>query len=185
MKQFLMSGLAVLVAIVLIIPGCKESPKQSAGLGDIKGNVAGMTWSVPKAWSVLPERAMRVATYQVPPAGGEKEAGECAVFFFEGGQGGPLDANIDRWVGQFEGSPQPARSSKEVNGMKVELVKIEGTYAPGATMMQSTEKKENYRLYGAIVEGPQGLVFFKMTGPKNTVAAAEADFDVLLGSISK
>lgn len=185
MKQLSMSGLAVVAALVLVISGCKESPKPSAGLGDMKGNVAGMQWSVPKAWSALPERPMRVASYQVPASSGDKEAGDCAVFFFEGGQGGSLDANIDRWVGQFEGAPQPARSSKEVNGMKVELVKLEGTYSPGMTMMQSTEKKENYRLYGAIVEAPQGLVFFKMTGPKNTVAGAEADFDALVGSISK
>jgi len=50
-------------------------------------------------------------------------------------------------------------------------------------MMQVTGKKDDYRLLGAIVEGPQGLVFFKMTGPKNTMESAEAGFYALLKSI--
>ena len=38
---------------------------------------------------------------------------------------------------------------------------------------------------GAIVEAPEGLVFFKLTGPLNTVAAAENDFNSLLGSVHR
>jgi len=36
---------------------------------------------------------------------------------------------------------------------------------------------------GAIVEAPQGLVFFKLTGPLNTVAAAEGDLNALLNTL--
>jgi hypothetical protein len=35
----------------------------------------------------------------------------------------------------------------------------------------------------AIIEAPEGLVFFKLAGPLNTVAAAESDFNSLLGSV--
>ncbi len=52
-------------------------------------------------------------------------------------------------------------------------------------MMQSTGKKAGYRLVGAIVEAPEGNVFFKLTGPAPTVAAAQADFDALVASIQK
>jgi hypothetical protein len=38
---------------------------------------------------------------------------------------------------------------------------------------------------GAIVEAPEGLVFFKLTGPLNTVAAAEGDFNSLLASVHR
>jgi hypothetical protein len=186
MKRFVASVVALTIGIALMVSGCKQSEKQSAALGDTKGAVAGIQWRVPKVWTVGPERPMRVASYAIPAASGDAEGGECAVFHFEGGQGGPLDANIERWAGQFEGSPQPTRSSKEVNGLKVELVQIEGTYlSPGGPMMQSTGKKENYRLYGAIVEAPQGLVFFKLTGPKKTVEAADVDFNALIGSFTK
>jgi len=46
-------------------------------------------------------------------------------------------------------------------------------------------KKPNSRMRGAIVEAPEGLVFFKLTGPLNTVAAAENDFNSLLGSVHR
>jgi hypothetical protein len=52
-------------------------------------------------------------------------------------------------------------------------------------MMQSMGKKPGYKLYGAIVEAPEGTVFFKMTGPGKSVEAAEAEFDAMIGSLSK
>lgn len=94
--------------------------------------------------------------------------------------------NIDRWVNQFENAGKPDRSTKEVNGLKVTLVEVAGTYlAPAGPMMQSQGKKENYKLLGAIVEAPDGSVFFKLTGPAKTVAAAEPDFNSMIDSITK
>jgi hypothetical protein len=127
---------------------------------------------------------MRAATYTVPAAHGDVEGGECAVFYFGGDQGGDVEANIARWVGQFENPDKPERSTKEVGSLKVSLVKVAGTFlAPGGPMMQSQGKKEKFRLLGAIVEAPQGSVFFKFTGPANTVAAAEEEFDELIESL--
>jgi len=51
--------------------------------------------------------------------------------------------------------------------------------------MQSHEKKPGYRLLGAIVEAPGGLVFFKCTGPAATIGKAQAEFDSLIGSLAK
>jgi hypothetical protein len=128
---------------------------------------------------------MRVATYAVPAAKGAEE-GECAVFFFGPGQGGGVDDNVARWGTQFEGAPTPQRSTSTVAGLRVTRAAVAGTYlAPGGPMMQSTGKKTGYRLLGAIVEAPGGNVFFKLTGPAATVAAAQADFDALVASIRK
>ena len=49
---------------------------------------------------------MRLATYQVP------ESGECGVYYFGQGQGGGVEANIDRWIGQFQGSKDYAKMEK-------------------------------------------------------------------------
>jgi hypothetical protein len=38
-------------------------------------------------------------------------------------------------------------------------------------------------LLGAIVQGPRGEVYFKLTGPEKTVQSAEHDFDAMLRSI--
>ncbi len=149
-------------------------------------SAAGVKWTMPSGWSEGTQKQMRVATYNIPAAGGDAEGGECAVFYFGSGQGGDVEGNIQRWVGQFVDAGKPERSSKEVNGMKVDLVKVAGTYtAPSGPMMQSSGNKENYRLLGAIVAAPEGSVFFKFTGPAKTVGAAEKDFDALIWSLTK
>jgi hypothetical protein len=147
------------------------------------GTASGIRWTVPPRWADQAPRSMRVATYTVPaPPGGE--AGECAVFAFGPGQGGTVDANVQRWSAQFEGGPAPQRSTKQVGGLTIHLAQVSGTYlAPGGPQMQSQGKKTGYQLRGAIVEGPEGLIFFKLTGPAATVAAAQAEFDALVASI--
>lgn len=155
----------------------------------------GIHWTVPSAWTPQGERAMRLATYTIPAStaaggssggGADKEGGECAVFFFGSGQGGDVKANIDRWVSQFEAGAKVSQASKTVNGIRVTTVTINGTYgSPGGPMMQSQGKKTNYVLLGAIVEAPQGAVFFKATGPAATMAASQKDFDALVNSIRK
>jgi hypothetical protein len=128
---------------------------------------------------------MRVATYAVPAAKGA-EAGECAVFFFGTGQGGGIDDNVARWAKQFEGASAPKPTTTTVAGMRVTRTEVAGAYlAPGGPMMQSTGKKTGYRLLGAIVEAPEGNVFFKLTGPAATVGAAQAEFDALVVSLRK
>jgi len=145
----------------------------------------GIQWTVPARWTSGAGSAMRVATYAVPAAKGA-EAGECAVFFFGTGQGGGIDDNVARWAKQFEGAPAPKRTTATVAGMRVTRAEVAGAYlAPGGPMMQSTGKKTGYRLLGAIVEAPEGNVFFKLTGPAATIGAAQADFDALVASMKK
>ena len=66
---------------------------------------AGLSWTVPSNWKNLGARTMRVATYEAPAAAGDKDPAEIAVFYFGEGQGGGVQANIDRWISQFEGKP--------------------------------------------------------------------------------
>ena len=157
----------------------------SGGLWALEGTAAGAKWNVPAGWSAGPARAMRIATYAPPPPKGS-EAAECAVYFFGQGQGGGVRDNITRWSGQFEGSPKPTTSVQTVGGMTVHRVAISGTYvSPGGPMMQPQSPKPDYRLLGAIVEAPGGLVFFKCTGPAAAISAAEKDIDPLIASLSK
>ncbi len=149
-------------------------------------SVAGIEWTVPQNWKAQPDRPMRIVTYSIPVAQGDTEAGECAVFFFGPGQGGDVRSNINRWISQFETESKAEESSKMINDLKVTTVSIAGAYlAPGGPMMQSQGKKPNYRLLGAIVEAPDGAVFFKTTGPAATIAASEKDFTSLVNSIRK
>ena len=186
------------VTSTLMVPcerdeGTTGSPGGAAGArvtsgspGSAQGAAGGIHWSAPSRWTEQPARPMRIATYTVPPAPGDSEAAECAVYYFGKGQGGGVDDNVTRWAAQFEGSPKAERSAKEVNGLKVNLVQVAGAYlAPGGPAMQSQGRKENYRLHGAIVEAPEGAVFFKCTGPARTVAAAHTEFESLVASLAK
>jgi len=187
--KYRLGWIPLLLAILLVsVPACKKDSGTSgqASLGASAGAAGGVRWTVPKRWTNQPERPMRIATYAIPAAEGDAEGAECAVSFFGTGQGGNVDANIDRWVGQFEGAEVLAKSSREVNGIKVTTIQIAGAYlAPGGPMMASTGKKMNYQLLGAIIEAPEGLVFFKLTGPSKTVGSINTEFDAMTGSISK
>ena len=177
----------VLLAVsVLVIAACDESPREvpvspSPPVAASENSVAGVTWEVPATWSAQPERSMRVATYELPGTGAAP--GECAVFHFPA-TGGSVEANISRWARQFEESPAPTIETREVAGLSVTLVSISGTYlAPGGPMMKSTGKKPDHQLFGAIVTGPEGNVFFKATGPAATLAANRKAFDALVASV--
>src|SRR5688500_16022172 len=152
----------------------------------------GIKWTPPAAWKSQGERPMRVATYTIPAAKGDTEAGELAVFYFGPGQGGGVDANIDRWIGQFQqpdGKPSADRAKRQkrtMNGLAVTTIDLPGTYMASAGPMSPTKtSKADFRLIGAIVEGPQGAVFFKLTGPAKTIAASEAAFEKMLASVSR
>jgi len=164
--------------------------RAGAPAGASGNSVAGITWTAPSSWQVRGPAPMRVATYAIPPAGGDSEQGELAVFFFGSGQGGDVQANLQRWYGQIEqpdGKPsaQVARTGERtVNGVKVTTVAVDGTYlAATRPMSQEKTKKPGYRLLGAIAEAPEGAVFFKLTAPKKTAEAA--GFEAFVGTIRK
>ena len=152
---------------------------------------AGVAWTIPSGWENGPLHQMRIATYHIRAIAGDPDDAECAVYFFGTGQGGSVEANLERWAQQFTSpdgkSAAPAKMDKRVvDGMKISTMSVAGTYlGSGAMMGQQPAKKTNSRMLGAIVEAPQGLVFFKLTGPLNTVASSESDFNTMLGSVHK
>src|SRR5207253_6486247 len=100
--------------------------------------------------------------------------------------GGGVDANVKRWVTQFQkadgsSAEKDAKTKQEkIAGFSVTLVDIKGTFAGGGPMMGPSTPKPGYRLLGAIVTGPEGDVFFKLTGPEKTVGAVEKTFHKML-----
>lgn len=180
------SACLAVLALTVATPLATAAPPARSAATAARGDAAGgVEWKVPARWTAGSGSTMRVATYAIPAAG-KSQPGECAVFFFGAGQGGSIDANVERWSRQFEGTPAPQRTAAAVGPLRVTRVQIAGTYlAPGGPMMQSTGKRPGTRLVGAIVEAPEGNVFFKLTGAAATVAAAQAEFDALVASLRK
>lgn len=162
-------------------------PSSMPMMGGGASAAGGINWTAPPKWQTGPEKPMRAATYLIPAAPGDNEGGECAVFK---DIGGGVSANIDRWISQFDqpdGSPSKAKAKQKqetINGLNVTTVELTGVYtAGGMAMGGAPSRKPGYRLLGAIVETGSGEVFFKITGPDKTIAAAQSDFQTLLKSI--
>jgi hypothetical protein len=149
---------------------------------------AGITFDRPASWVIeIPSSQMRLAQMRLP---GDAGNAELTVFCFGTGQGGPIQANIDRWVGQFENADSPGMSVEsstetvERDGLTVHTVTARGTYTPlMGPMMRGEEPFPGYALHGVIVEGgPEGTVFVKVTGPEATIEENRGGLEALARS---
>jgi hypothetical protein len=152
-------------------------------------SIAGLQWTAPPEWKNQGTAPMRAATYAVPLAPGDRGPAECVVYFFGQGQGGPVDANMERWNGQFQtpsGKTAAAHIGKRVvHGLPVTTIDVSGTYSGMAGPQATPAPAAGYRLLGAIIENPGGNIFLKFTGPARTIAANQARFEKLLDSFEK
>jgi hypothetical protein len=151
---------------------------------------AGLTFTAPDGWKQgRPGSSMRVAEFTLPRAAGDTEDAQLVVYYF-GGQGGSVDANIQRWLAQIEqpdGKPTSAVARKEsrtVNGLHVTLVDATGTYvaqiAPGAG---ERHNQPHFRLRAGVVQTANGPYFLKLTGPQATVTKWNDAFDRFVASL--
>ena len=152
---------------------------------------AALKFDPPAGWvSKTPSSTMRVAEYTLPKTGADAEDAAVIVYFFGSGQGGTVQANLDRWMTQMT---QPdGRTSKDVSkttsfkttsGLAVTLLDISGTYVaevqPGSPERLN---KPGFRLKAAVVETPGGPYFVRLIGPAATVAKWDAAFLAYLRS---
>ena len=166
-------------------------PAHDAALAGLPGAAASgeIAWTAPKEWvAETPKSGMRKAQYRLPAAPGDKEAGECVVYYFGAGQGGDAKANLDRWAAQFRGwgKASPKFSETTAGGFRISRAEVHGTYTPSPMSMgggPDPEPKADSMLLGAIVPGPDANWFFKCTGPEKTMEANRARFDALLASL--
>lgn len=184
----LVAGAVLLAQLVSSHAGAPTAPAATPAPSTPVTSGGGLTWVVAKSWTPGPSTAMRLATYFLPTAGGDTDRPELSVFWFGPTQGGTVDANVARWFSQFApagGDPKPTRSLTRIGSLPVTLVAAAGSYSSGTGMGASPSPRSGYALRGAIAEGPSGSVFFKLTGPRRSVAAAAKDFDALVASLKR
>lgn len=152
----------------------------SAQADDLK--VADLTFKFAAPWkSVDSASPMRAGTLQVAVEGAEKPV-EAVFYYFGAGQGGDVEANVNRWYGQFEGEIEKGREEVEAGGKKVTIVKANGTYLDGPPFGGTKTPRPGYTLLGAIVPAGDANVFIKLFGPKDAVAKIADDFKKLASS---
>jgi len=147
--------------------------------------LAGLKWIVPTRWEkATPANQMRAAEYHAPG-----ESGDPAVVVFSQA-GGDVQSNIKRWIGQFRnpetgGEAEFRERSRTVSGVKVHMVDIVGTFKDGMPGSGQNVDRPGYAMRGAIVDGPGGTVFIKMTGPYDAVEATRDEWYQLIDGMTK
>lgn len=138
-----------------------------------------VTFRLPAGWTEgHPTSAMRLAQWRVAaPAEGQPPV-DCIVFFFGGGGGGAVQANLERWKGQFEVEGTPAQTTEEVApGLKATFLSLDGLYKasmqPGSGAGQD---QPGSSLLSAVLEFEGGPLFIKCVGPKAVLAQAAPAF---------
>ncbi len=203
MKKHVGMVLLTCVAVTVWLAGCdrraeetrtgrdSDSLKPAAAHAPVETGPA-LKFTAPAGWiSETPTSSMRKAQYRLPRVAGDTEDAEMVVFYFQGGGGG-VQANIDRWIGQFtkaDGSPadDAAKTSHKVShGIPITVVDVSGTYVAGMGSMTTDSKgKPNFRMLGAVAESSSGPWFFKLTGPVKTVTKWEPSFESFLDTFQQ
>jgi len=142
----------------------------------------------PEAWVKKKPRTNIVEfEFALPAVEGDTNDGRLTIM----GAGGGVEANIARWMGQFQAADggalknaaEPAKN--EVDGQVVHWVDLSGTYAdkPRGPFGPSTER-EGYRMLAAIIATKKhGQYFVKCYGPAKTIAGSEAEFKAFVQSL--
>lgn len=166
---------SILASIVVAAP-CRGQPAATEAATVFSIADGAVSLEAPAGWRrVQPKSGMIETEFTIPGdaagAAGEPLApGRMTVM----GAGGSVEANIERWYGQFaqpDGSStkdKAAVKKLKVAGRDVTLVDVAGTYkdSPGGPFAGGkTIERPAYRMLAAIVEGPDGNYFLKFYGP--------------------
>ena len=147
---------------------------------------------VPETWKKHNPRSPIIELeFAIPAATGDKQAGRLTMLQ----SGGSVTQNIQRWYGQFAQPDKKATKDvakvekKKINDQDIVIVDISGTFndrqgggpfAPGKIV-----ERRDYRMLGGIVQMKQrGQYFFKLYGPKKTIASSQKSFMGMMESIT-
>lgn len=176
-------------------PAARESASTSAAttpvavdLGE-RVTLGPFSMAAPRAWVVEPvTSSMRAAQFELPAAAGLEA--ELVVYYFGEGGAGSVDANLERWFGQF--TQEDGRATRDVARIEharfadqeATVVSVAGHFH-AAAMPGGTEviDRPDQAMLAAIVESPSGPYFFKLVGARATVDANAAGFRAMLASL--
>ena len=135
-----------------------------------------ITLNVPTTWKQSPaSNNLRTAQFAIPKVEGDRDDAELVVYFF-GGAGGGVNANLERWSGQFQpgGKKQKVYKGESKQG-EYYLLDVTGVYNKpiGPPINRQTNPTPGYQMLAVVLMvKDKGNYFLKLTGPQKTVAAA-------------
>ena len=188
----MMRYLLIVVAATFFFTSCNNSnrpekiemksdkPEQKAATqkGSDLLQLAEFTMKIPDSWEkAQPSSEMRMLEFNVPEA-----KSNIAGFYF-GQREEMVEANINRWRGQYKKEKSFDRETYDQGQI---FVRIAGTYKKKPfPMAQEFTETPGYMALAAIVPSSQGPYFFKMVGEKENVSKVEEEFIGFIRSYSK
>ena len=150
------------------------SPAQTGSPQPVAFRIGSVRFDRPEGWNYSrPADGVRAAQLEKKSAGTPLRI---TFSRFPPGSGGTVQANVDRWRGQFLSADQPAEVQTPTGTtLPLTLVKLAGTMKGGVPGGPPADAPETL-LLGALLESSEGLVVVKLAGPKNTVTREEAAF---------
>jgi hypothetical protein len=158
-------------------PSAQTSPMGSGGvLAPPATAPRTYTWQAPASWTEVESTSrMRLVSFSVPHGG---EVADLSVTRLGGAAGGML-ANLNRWRGQL-GLEPVGPDSPEAAGQL--------TQAPAGTFtwwsIVNDETDPSAGMLAGMLEAPDHVMFVKLTGSGELIAASEAGFVEFLASFA-
>lgn len=154
-------------------------------------NLAGgkLQLKAPATWTrKQPQTAIVEHEFAIGASKGDSADGRLTVMT----AGGGVDANIDRWFGQFTqpdgGSTRDRAKIKKLKiaGEDVHLVDLSGTFKDQRGPVAPAVERPKYRMLGAIIATKSlGNYFIKFYGPERTVADNEKAFVTMIEGLER
>lgn len=155
------------LALALFVSSCQSAPVPRV-------EADGLSFRPHKGWvSEATASTSRVAAYRLP---GESEDAHLLVFYFGSG-GGSIEANMERWIGQFEQEDgSPTRSVAKIERTADKGLVIHTLDVAGRRVAETSPGSGEYtdipgmRMMTAIVDTDVGPYYVRLLGTEETVA---------------
>lgn len=160
--------------LVALIAASSLLPAQAPPPQPVAFRIGSVRFDRPEGWSYSrPADGVRAAQL-------EKKTGGVPLVItftrFPPGSGGSVQANVDRWIGQFLSTETPAEILKpDGTALPLTTVKLSGTMRGGVPGGPAQDTPGSL-LLGAILESSDGLVIAKLAGPKTAISREEKIF---------
>lgn len=155
-------------------PANASTPTTSTKLGSLRIDI-------PNEWQAVPtDGQMRKAEWKLP---GDAGAASLIAYHFGAGGAGMVQANLDRWKGQFAQEPADNARIEEggAAGSRWTLLDVRGRYV-AETRPGSGERQDlpNQRMLAAVIDAAEGPFYLKAVGPQATIDRWEAALSAVI-----
>lgn len=169
---------ATAIALILLFAGSVYADdEQTVSLADGK-----YTMSAPKDWAKQSPRVNIIeAEFAIPKVEGDSADGRLTVM----ASGGGVEANVERWKGQFSKTDDSSVKKMMVGDFEVHIVDISGTFKDQRGPFAPATMRPDYRMLGAIIVMEDGADYFaKLYGPQKTIEKNAEAFMTFVKSFS-